>query len=179
MVTTLIIDAYKEHDVTTFDVLGAYLHAFLLNNKNIIMVLRNKFVDIMCDVKEYKQHVTHLKNGKRILYIIFLRIIYGCIDLALCWYNIYFTTLKHEDFTINPYDIYVANKIIKGKQYAITWYVDNNKISHVKSKIIDGILDTIEEHFRKLVIMRGKTHKLLGIKIYFTNDNKIEISMKD
>ena len=77
MVITLLIDAYKERAVATFDVPGAYLQAFLPDNKNIIMVLRSEFVDIMCEVNsEYKKHVIHLKNGKKILYLKVLRAIY-------------------------------------------------------------------------------------------------------
>ena len=52
MTSTLLIDAYEEQDVAIFDVPGAYLHALLPKDKNIIMVLRNEFVDIMCDVNQ-------------------------------------------------------------------------------------------------------------------------------
>ena len=62
--------------------------------------------------------------------------------------------------------------MIKGKQCTIAWYVDNNKTSHVNSKVIDGILDNIEEHFGKLLITRGKTHEFLGMKIHITEDKK-------
>ena len=68
MVRTLMIDAYEEQDMATFDVLGAYLHALLPRNKYILMVLRNGFVDIMCKVNpDYRKHVAHLKNGKKII----------------------------------------------------------------------------------------------------------------
>ena len=71
--STQLIDTYEERDVGIFDVPGAYLHELLPNDKNIIMVLRNEFVDIMCDVnQEYKKYVVHLKNGKIVLYLKFL-----------------------------------------------------------------------------------------------------------
>ena len=82
---------------------GAYLHASLPDNKHIVMVLRDEFVDIMCNVNpEYNKHIITLKNGKRVLYLKVLRAIYGCIESALCWYNLYSDTLKNEGFTINP-----------------------------------------------------------------------------
>ena len=70
IVTTLVIDACKERDVATFDVPGAYLYTFLPDNKNILMVLRNAFVDIMCEVNpDYKKHVIHLMNVMTYYYI--------------------------------------------------------------------------------------------------------------
>jgi len=112
----LMIDAYKEQDVATFDVPGVCLHNLLPGNKYILMVLRNGFVDIICEVNlDYRKHVIHLKNGKKTLYLKVLRVIYGYIKSALYWYNIFSTTLKYKRFDINPYDRHVANKIIHNK----------------------------------------------------------------
>ena len=55
-------------------------------------------------------------------------------------------------FEINSYDKCVANKMIMGKQCTITWYVDDNKISHVNEKVVTMVLDKIEDHFGKLKI---------------------------
>ena len=174
MITTLLIDAYEERDVGIFDVPGAYLYACLPDDKHIVMVLRDDFDGIMCNVNlEYNKHIITLKNRKRVLYLKVQRAIYGCIESALCWYNLYSDTLKNEGFTINPYDECVANKIIDGKQCTITWYVDDNKISHVDSKVVDTVLDIIETHFGKLVITRGKTFNFLEMKINITKEKMI------
>ena len=46
-------------------------------------------VEIMCHVNlEYKQHVRY-ENGKKILYLLALRGIYGCIESALLWYKFF------------------------------------------------------------------------------------------
>ena len=50
-------------------------------------------------------------------------------------------------FELNPYDLCVANKIINGKQYTIVWYVDDNKISHVDSTVVDNIIKELTKHF--------------------------------
>ena len=50
--TTLVVDAYEEHDIATFYIPGAYLHAEMLADKNMILKLRGLFVDIMCDINE-------------------------------------------------------------------------------------------------------------------------------
>ena len=48
--TMLVIDAYEERDVATFDIPGAYLHTKMPVNKDMILKLRGRFVDIMCDI---------------------------------------------------------------------------------------------------------------------------------
>ena len=48
--TTLIIGAYEERDVATFDVPREYLHAKIPEGKTILLKLQGRFVDIMCDI---------------------------------------------------------------------------------------------------------------------------------
>ena len=143
------------------------------------MVFRNEFVDIMCEVnQEYKKYVT-VQNGKKVLYVKILRAIYGCIESALLWYQLYVSTLKGMGFKLNPYDKCVANKMINGKQCTIVWYVDDNKISHEDPTVVTEILEAIKGHFGDLVISRGNEHEFLGMKITInTNTKDITIDMR-
>ena len=98
LLASLVIDAFEEREVAIFDVPGAYLHAKFLQEKLVLMRVKGEFVDIMCDVNpEYKQHVTYEK-GKKVLYLRVLRALYGCIESALLWYNLFTTTLKDLGF---------------------------------------------------------------------------------
>ena len=98
---TLVIDAHEERDVATFDILGSYLHAEMPAYKNVILKLRGHFVGIMCDINgEYRQYVRY-EQGKKVLYLKVLRAIYGCIESALLWYNLYTQTLKAEGYILN------------------------------------------------------------------------------
>ena len=66
---TLLIDAFEERDVAIFDVPGAYLHAKMPKDKQILLKLRGTFVDIMCNINpEYKQYVK-FENGEKVLYV--------------------------------------------------------------------------------------------------------------
>ena len=95
---TIVIDAYEEHDIATFDIPGAYLHAKMPADKNVILKLRSRFVDIMCDIKEeYRKYVIYDKVQK-VLYLRVLREIYGCIESALQWYNLYTRKFKYEGY---------------------------------------------------------------------------------
>ena len=40
--------------------------------------------------------------------------------------------LMDMGFKLNPYDPCVANKLVKGSQMTIAWYVDDLRISHAK-----------------------------------------------
>ena len=57
--------------------------------KRVIIKLRGKFVDIMCEVnQEYTKYETY-ENGKKVLYLKVLQAIYGCIELSLLWYELF------------------------------------------------------------------------------------------
>ena len=119
----------------------------------------------MCEVnEEYKKYVIYEKRQK-VLYLQVLQEIYGCIKSASLWYNLFATTLKRMGYKINPYDKCVANRFIGDKQCTITWYVDDNKISHVEDDVITTELETITEHFGELDISRGDEHNFLGMHI--------------
>ena len=133
IIGTLLIDAEEGRDVAIFDISNAYLHAEIPSHKRLLMTFRDEFVDIMCEVNpEYKKYVIYEK-GKKVLCVRVLRKIYGCIESALLWYQVYPKTLKDVGFNLNPYDKCVANKTINGKQCTIAWYVDDNK-NHMRTR---------------------------------------------
>jgi hypothetical protein len=80
-------------------------------------------------------------------------------------------------FTLNPYDLCVANAEIENKQCTILWYVDDNKISHMNPKVVDDVIRKIESKFGKMTKTRGDKHDFLGMNIHFKK-GKIKISMK-
>ena len=56
--------------------------------------------------------------------------------------------------------------MIEGKQCTLAFYVDDNKLSHVSSKVVDIVLDMIEGYFPGLVVTkRGKRLNFLGMEI--------------
>ena len=65
-----------------------------------------------------------------------------------------------------------SEKNINVKQCTIAWYVDDNKASHVDSRVIDELLGAIKKHFGEIKITRGKKHTFLGMNIQLTEDTK-------
>lgn len=92
----------------------------------------------------------------------------------------YKDVLEKEGFEINPYDRCVSNKMINGNQCTITWYVDDNKVSHKDAAVVTDILEMLKSHFGDhIVIQRGKVLNLLGMRLEILLDKRIQISMKD
>ena len=73
----------------------------------------------------FEEHIIYEKNRKgrvtKVLYIRVLRALYGYLESALLWYNLYSSTLVDLGIEINPYDHCVANKIIDSHQCTIVF----------------------------------------------------------
>ena len=62
--------------------------------------------------------------GKKVIYVQLLMAMYGTLTTPILWYQLFSDTLISKGFTINPYDLCVANKIVNDKQLTICWYAD-------------------------------------------------------
>ena len=176
LLITLLIDAWEERDVATADVVGAYLNAYM--EDFVLVKLVGDEVDIISRINPiYKEYITS-ENGKKVLYLQLIKALYGCIKSALLWYECFTKCLFDMGFKLNDHDKCVANKVIEGTQCTIVWYVDDNKISHVNSKVVDQIIAEIEKRFGKMTVKRGKEHVFVGMNISFIGDNKVKLTMK-
>ena len=68
---------------------------------------------------------------------------------ALLQYETLKNKLLNMGFKLNLYDLCVVNKNINGKQCTVCWYVDDTKISHEDSGVVDSIILELEEEFGK------------------------------
>ena len=108
LISTMMIDAFEGQRVATFDVPGAYLQTDLPEKKFALLKLEGQFVDIMCKVNpEYLEEVI-FENGVKVLYLKIIKAIYGMIESALLWYELFVTVLNDMGFEINPYHMCVA-----------------------------------------------------------------------
>ena len=172
---TSIIDAVKGRDKAITDIKGAYLNTKMKDE--VLMKITGKEVDLFCELDPSLRKFVIKENGKDVLYVQLDRALYGCVQSALLWYELYSLTLKEMGFKLNPYDLCVANSIINEKQCTICWYVDDNKVSHVEKKVVDSIIKKIEAKFGKMSQTRGDKHEFLGMNITY-HDKKVTVSMK-
>ena len=102
----------------------------------------------MCQVKpEYEKHVRY-ENGRKVLYLLVIREIYGCIKSILLWYNLFLTPLEVLGFEINP--------------------CDDNKLSHKNLEVILDIINEVNKRIGDIYFVLGNNHTFLGINIYCT-----------
>ena len=168
LMLTIMIEACEARDVATADVAGAYLKADMKDF--VIMKFTGESLDILCKTKhEYTQFIA-MEGSTKVLYVRLVKALYGCVQSALLWYELFTATLKDMGFTLNPYDHCVANCDIDGSQCTIAWYVDDTKISHVDPNVVTRIIQKIEDRFGKMTVTRGQDHVFLGMRIRYTND---------
>ena len=92
--------------------------------------------------KVYASYVTVNKRGEKSLLVECYNAIYGTMAAGLLYYHKFLISLKEREFTTNPYDPCVWNKITKGKQLMLLCYhVDDYKISHVNVKVVDCTIE--------------------------------------
>ena len=90
---SLLINAHDGRAVPKFKVPVANIHASLPNDKVVHMKFEGEFMEIMCEVNpEYEKFVIYEK-GKKVLYVLILKSIYGMIKSALLWYDFFSTTI--------------------------------------------------------------------------------------
>ena len=95
------------------------------------MRLRGKLAELMAATAPdiYKQYITIDSKGNKALCVRTLNTIYGIMKAALLFYLKFVESLTSIDFVLNPYDSYVANKIVDRHQLNVVWYVDDLRIS--------------------------------------------------
>ena len=111
---TSIIDAMEERDTTITDVQGSYLNA-RIKDEVLMKNSGNKEVDLFCEIDPTLKQFVKYTKGIKTIYVQLDRAIYGCVQSALLWYQLYANKLKDLGFILNSYDPCVANSIIEGK----------------------------------------------------------------
>jgi hypothetical protein len=106
---------------------------------------------------------------------------------SLLYYRKFTNSLKKHGYEMNPYDPCVWNKLIDGKQCTICFHVDDCKISHVSSKVLDKTIEWLRRDYESIFedgsgemkVHRGKVHKYLGMTLDFSTTHQVKISMVD
>jgi hypothetical protein len=69
---------------------------------------------------------------------------------ALLYYKKFMKSLTKQGYKINPCDGYMANKVVKGKQVMICFHIDDCKISHKSSAIIDNTIAWLRTKYKSI-----------------------------
>ena len=122
-----VVDAKEGWDVMTTDIPNAFIQADMPEDDTpVYMKITGVLVHLLVEMapEVYSAFVV-FKNGKKFLYIKFLRALYGILVASLLWYKQFCQDLEEMGFVFNPYDPCVANKEIRGKPLTIWFHVDD------------------------------------------------------
>ena len=178
---TSIIDALENRDVAIVDVPGAFMQADM--DELVHVRFTGTMVDLLIkiDAEMYEPYVVY-EGKEKVMYVELLKALYGTMRAARLFWEKLRAKLLEEGYVPNPYDQCVVNKMINGKQCTIGWHVDDLKISHVDSKVVDQVIEMLDDEFGKETPMnksRGKVHDYLGMILDFSKPGELTIDMID
>jgi hypothetical protein len=185
-----IIDAEEERDVTTVDIPNECVQTCVENKKDIVFInIRGILVDILVEIVPdvYKSYVLKDNKGMKHLMVQCHNAMYGTMDASLLYYRKFVKSLTDIDFVINPCNMCVSNKNIEGKHMTICFHVDDCKLSHRKTKVMDSMIYYLRQEYESIfehgsgamTLIRGKIHKYIGMTLDYTIRGQVKITMFD
>ncbi len=87
----------------------------------------------------------------------------------------------------NTYDPCVANKQVNEKQLTVCFHVNDCKILHLASKVVDKTIEWLQSEYEnvfedgtgQMKVHCGKTHKYLGMSLDFSHPKQCRVIMID
>jgi hypothetical protein len=185
-----IIDAEEGRDAAVVEIPNAFVQTRVENEKDMAFIkISGVLVDILVEIAPdvYKPYVSREKKGMKQLLVQFQNALYGTMFASLLYHRKFVKSLTDFGFIINPYDPFVANKIIEGKQMTICFHVDDCKLSHRKKKVMDTMIEYLREEYESIFedgtgamsVIRGKIHKYLGMTLDYTACGQVKNTMFD
>jgi len=123
IINTCVIDAHEERDVMSVDIPNAFIQTHMPDiekgKERTTMKITGILVDYLLELDPtYRKYIV-MENGKRVIYVVVLRAIYGMLVASLLFYKKLRGDLEGAGFIFNPYDPCIANRVINGKQQTI------------------------------------------------------------
>ena len=80
-------------------------------------------------------------------------------------------------YKLNPHDRCVANRTINDNVCTIIWHVDDLKISHLSSEVVESEIAWLETIYGELTVNRGDQLTYLGMDFDFRIPGEVKLSM--
>ncbi len=113
-----------------------------------------------------------------------LKALYGMLVASLLYYKKFRKDIEAEGFMVNPYNLCVANCIIKGKQQTVTRHVKDLKSSHVDPTVNHEFYNWWEktngsEENGHVTTTRGPKHDYLAMILDYSSPGVLIVDMQD
>ena len=123
LLTTCVVDAKQNRVIITLDIPNAFVETLLPNsNKRIIITISGKLVGLLEEIPTEK--LVQFQRGAKFICVL--------MNSSLLFYRYFREDFESIGFKVNPYNVCMANHMLKGKQQTVTWHVDDIKVSHIK-----------------------------------------------
>ena len=185
IILTGVVEAHEKRDIMCVDIPNAFIQTLLPpikdGNERVIMKITGPLVDMLVELNQalYAPYVV-MEKGRKVLYVVVLRAIYGMLEAALLWYKKFRNELEGVGFKFNPYDPCVANRVVRKLQQTIVFHVDDLKSSHKDPKVNDEFVIWLNKKYGEhgaVAVHRGKIHDYLGMELEYTNNGELIIGM--
>ena len=135
IINTCVIDAHEERDVMSVDIPNAFIQTQMPDiekgEERTTMKITGILVNYLLELDPtYRKYIV-MENGRRVIYVVVLRAIYGMLVASLLFYKKLRGDLEGAGFIFNPYDPCIANRVVNGKQQTIRFHVNDLMSSHM------------------------------------------------
>ena len=130
---TATINAVEERDVATCDIPNAFIQTEQAgvdkDRQGYTLKIRGKLAHLLVEIdpSTYSPYITKEKRND-IIYVKVLKTIYGMLQSALLFYTKLPTDLEASGFKVNPCDLCVANKHVRGSQMTMLIFLVEKKL---------------------------------------------------
>ena len=104
------------------------------------------------------------------------------MNAALLAYKKLAKLFRKWDFKMNPYDAYVWDKMVNGKQFTIVFHIDDLLLSNKYPNIVTLYIRKLQQEYgsrEDLTVTRGKIHEYLGMTLDFSVKLEVRFSQYD
>jgi hypothetical protein len=169
----LNIAARERRKVRTIDITGAYLECDMTGEVEVIMKLDPLLTKILHEVDE---SVKGMEDEHGVTYVKLNKALYGTIQAAVLWYNKLKAVLVADNYTANPYDPCLFNKMENGVQITVAFHVDDLLVTCVCEKLMDSLEKHLNGSFSNITVCTGNKHSYLAMNIVL-DDYGIAVDM--
>ena len=131
-----MINTKENHKVMTCDIPSAFMQVNI--NEQLFLKFDGDLVELLIQFDPtYQPYVTY-EDKQPMLYTELDKALYNTLQaMLLFWQQLSAFLIEKHGFERNEYDWCIVNKMIKGKQCTIAWYVDDMKMSHVMQEVLE------------------------------------------
>jgi len=153
VILTAMIDEEEEREVAIIDIPNAFIQSVVADKKKLVIIrIRRMLVEMLVKIapEVYKEYVTVDKRGNEHILVECLNALCGTMVAGLLYYQKLCKSLKDIGYEMNPYDPCMRNKLIKGSQCTICFHVDDCKISHKSSSVVDSTIEWLRQDYQNI-----------------------------